>query len=102
MDDYSKGGWVYILQCNDKSYYTGSARVLKQRVWQHKTGIGANYTRKRLPVRLVFAQHFDRIDDAYRMEKQIQGWGHDKKRALIQGRFEDLPGLSKGRGKNIK
>ena len=90
-----KGGWVYILQCNDCSYYTGSARNLKERVLQHQSMKGANYTKKRLPVRLVFAKYFDRIDLAFAFEKKIQGWSHKKKQALIRGRFDLLPELSK-------
>lgn len=94
-----KGGWVYILQCADMSYYTGSSRVLKQRVLQHKTGQGAVYTKERLPVRLVFAEHFERIDHAFALEKQIQGWTRKKKQALIRGQLELLPSLSKNNQK---
>ena len=89
------GGWVYILQCADLSYYTGSARNLKQRVMQHKNAEGANYTKKRQPVRLVFAEHFDRIDHAFALEKRIQGWTRKKKQALIRGQLSTLPALSK-------
>ena len=99
MED-NKGGWVYILQCIDMTYYTGSARNLKQRILQHKDGEGANYTKKRLPVRLVFAEHFDRIDHAFALEKRIQGWGRKKKQALIQGKYELLPALSKNNQSN--
>ena len=87
--------WVYILECGDRSYYVGSTRDLDHRMQQHHDGLGGDYTRKRQPVRLVFAQEFDRIDDAYLREKQIQGWGRAKRQALIEGRFGDLPGLSR-------
>ena len=92
--DNDIGGWVYILQCADLSYYTGSTRILKQRVFQHQNGEGAVYTKKRLPVRLVFAEHFDRIDHAFALEKQIQGWSRAKKQALINRQFDLLPALS--------
>ncbi len=39
-------GYVYILKCCDGSYYTGSTRNLKVRLWQHQNGEGANYTKK--------------------------------------------------------
>ena len=87
--------WVYILQCSDQSYYVGSARDLWHRVEQHRLGKGAVYTRRRLPVVLVWAEEFDRVDDAYVMEKRIQGWSRAKRQALIAGRFDDLPGLAK-------
>jgi putative endonuclease len=67
--------YVYILRCSDSSYYVGSTRNLENRLWQHATGMGAKYTSTRLPVELVFAQEYERIDEAYAREKQIQG-GH--------------------------
>ena len=90
-------GYVYILECGDQSYYVGSTTNLPARIHQHQTGEGAAYTKRRQPVRLVWAQEFDRIDEAFAFEKQVQGWGREKRRALIEGRFDDLPGLSRNR-----
>jgi len=87
-------GWLYILQCSDNSYYTGSTKNLELRLAQHQQGEGANYTKNRLPVKLVFCQEFDRIDDAFYREKQVQGWSKKKKEALINGNFELLPNLA--------
>lgn len=89
--------WVYIVECADGSYYTGSTVDLERRLWEHNQGLGANFTKTRLPVRLVFAEPSDSIDTAFQREKQVQGWSRAKKRALIDGRWEDLPGLSRGR-----
>lgn len=86
---------MYILECSDGSYYTGSARHLGQRINQHLNGEGANYTRKRLPVKLVYMEEFPRIDEAYCREKQVQGWSRAKKLALINGDFKKLPELAK-------
>ena len=88
-------GYTYILKCNDDSYYTGSTVDLERRINQHEAGEGANYTRKRLPVKLVYCEEFQRIDDAFYREKQIQGWSRKKKEALIENRQEDLPFLSR-------
>lgn len=90
--------YVYILECGDGTFYVGSARNLETRLGQHQSGVGGNYTSKRLPVRLVFCEEFSRIDDAYDREKQVQGWGRAKRKALIDGRFSDLPGLSRSAG----
>jgi putative endonuclease len=87
-------GWMYILECSDGSYYTGSTNNLELRLLQHQKGEGANYTRKHLPVKLVFFEEFQRIDDAFAREKQIQGWNRKKKEALINGRFDKLPVLA--------
>ncbi len=88
-------GYVYILECSDGSYYTGSTKDLERRIQQHQAGEGAKYTRRRLPVKLIYSEEFDRIDAAFYREKQIQSWSRRKKQALIEGRLEDLPELSK-------
>ncbi len=90
--------WMYILRCADGSFYTGSTVDLEGRVWQHNEGLGANYTRKRTPVELVYAEDSDSIEDAYIREKQVQGWSRAKKIALIEGRQRDLRRLSERRG----
>jgi len=88
---------MYILRCRDGSFYVGSTRDIERRLAEHASGAGAAYTRRRLPVELVFSQYFDRIDDAYVSEKQVQGWSRAKRLALIDGRTELLPELSKKR-----
>jgi type I site-specific restriction endonuclease len=88
-------GYMYILQCVDGSFYTGSTKDLKLRLEQHKSGEGANYTSKHLPVKLVYYEVFDRIDAAFAREKQLQKWSRAKKIALIQGDLEKLKYLSK-------
>jgi putative endonuclease len=93
--------FMYILECRDKSFYVGSTWDLHQRVTQHQSGHGSEYTKRRLPVTLAFAAEFDRIEDAFLMEKRVQGWSRAKRQALIDGRHEDLPNLAKkdfGRG----
>ena len=87
-------GWVYILECSDKSYYTGSTKSLERRVAQHQAGEGAKYTQSRLPIKLVFSQEYQRVDEAFYIEKQVQGWSRKKKQALIDGNYEMLSVLS--------
>jgi putative endonuclease len=88
-------GFTYILECADGSFYTGSTKDLEKRLWEHNNGIGANYTKKRLPVELVYYEEYSRIDEAFYREKQIQGWSRRKKFALIEGKTELLPKLAK-------
>ncbi len=87
-------GYTYILECSDKSYYTGSTNNLELRIIQHETGFGANYTKKRLPVKLIYFEEYPRIDEAFYREKQIQGWSRKKKEALITGDFDKLSHLA--------
>lgn len=85
---------MYILLCADDSYYVGSTNNLELRVLQHQNGEGANHTKHRLPVKLVYYEEYERIDLAFYREKQVQGWNRKKKEALIKGTPELLPGLA--------
>ena len=87
--------YMYILECADGSYYTGSTWDVEKRVWEHQQRLGANYTKQRLPVKLVYSEEYERIDDAFNREKQVQGWSRRKKKASIEERMEDLPRLAK-------
>ena len=86
--------YVYILECSDGSYYTGSTIDLEKRLNQYHSGLGANHTKKRLPVTLVYTEEFTRIDEAFYRKKQIQGWNRRKKEALIEKNYDNLPELS--------
>jgi putative endonuclease len=86
---------MYILECVDGSYYAGSTVDLERRLQEHNNFRGANYTKKAHPVKLVYFEEYERIGEAFYREKQIQGWSHAKKKALVEGRHEKLPGLSK-------
>jgi putative endonuclease len=88
---------MYILKCANDIFYTGSTKNLDRRLKQHQCGEGANFTKKHLPVELVYFETFPRIDWAFNREKQIQGWSHGKKEALINGDFEKLKELSKSK-----
>ena len=90
--------FVYMLECVDGSYYVGSTVLLDARVQQHQLGLGADYTRCRLPVRLVWFEEHEHIGAAFAREKQIQNWGRAQRRALIEGRYADLPALARRRG----
>lgn len=88
-------GYMYILECFDLTYYTGSTIDIDKRIEEHQDGRGANYTKKRLPVKLIYVEIFSRIDNAFYREKQVQGWSRKKKEALINGKENELPRLSK-------
>ncbi|PIE47086.1 MAG: hypothetical protein CSA42_05215 [Gammaproteobacteria bacterium] len=89
--------YMYILQCNDNSYYTGSTYNLEKRLYEHQTGQGANYTAKRLPIKLIYSEQTDKIEDAYAREQQIKGWSRKKKEALMKNHYNELKILSKSK-----
>ena len=88
-------GYIYILECSDGSYYTGSTNDLELRISQHMNGEGSNHTRKRLPVKLLYFEQFSRIDAAFSREKQVQGWSRIKKEALIKDMPDKLNELAR-------
>lgn len=79
--------YMYILECSDGTYYTGSAKYLEKRVTKHNEGNGAKYTRGRLPVKLIYFEEYNNIGEALSREKQIQGWTKKKKKKLIENNF---------------
>jgi len=88
---------MYILQCSDGRYYTGSTNDLEKRMEEHQNGGGSNFTHKNLPVSLMYFEEFQRIDDAFFREKQIQGWSRKKKEALMNGKFDLLHELAQSK-----
>ncbi|MGZ4455779.1 MAG: GIY-YIG nuclease family protein [Nocardioides sp.] len=88
--------WTYLLECADGSFYVGSTIDLDRRLGQHAAGEGAAYTRprRRRPVRLRWCGQFERVEEAFRFEKQVQGWSRAKRIALIESRWHDLPELA--------
>ena len=87
--------YVYILQCSNGQYYTGSTKNIDKRLAEHQAGVGANFTRRHRPVKLVYYETFQRVEEAFRREKQIQGWSRKKKEAMICGDWDKLVGLAK-------
>ncbi|HAT8180347.1 TPA: GIY-YIG nuclease family protein [Legionella pneumophila] len=88
--------WVYILQCSDKSYYTGQTDDLEKRLTQHQDKmIPGCYTSTRLPIQLKFSQQFMSREEALIAERQIKGWSRRKKEALINGDWQALSDYSK-------
>ncbi len=85
---------MYILECYDGSYYVGSTVDLIRRLEQHQNGLGANHTKKRLPVALVYFEEYRSVAHAFYREKQVQGWRREKKQALIDGQYNQLPFLA--------
>jgi putative endonuclease len=88
--------YVYILECNDESYYTGVTNNLDERLAQQESGyVISCYTFKRRPLKLVYSIQMDDINQAIALEKQIKGWSRKKKQAFINEDWDKLKVLSK-------
>ena len=78
--------FVYIVECQDGSYYTGYTPVLKRRIKLHNAGRGAKYTRDRRPVKLVWHKRYKYFKLAFLEEKRIKRLPRAKKEKLVRER----------------
>ncbi|MEK7514189.1 MAG: GIY-YIG nuclease family protein [Patescibacteria group bacterium] len=77
--------FVYIVQCKDGSFYTGSSGNIEKRIWEHNFGKrGAKSIRGKRPVQLVYKEIFDSKIEALRREREIKGWPRIKKENLVK------------------
>lgn len=81
----SKKYYVYILECNDYSLYTGYTTDIDARVATHNKGLGAKYTRGRLPAELRYVEVFETKGEALKREYAIKQLSKQQKLALIGG-----------------
>jgi len=75
--------YVYVLLCEDGSYYTGYTKDIDLRVKQHRIGVGARYTKMHRPKRLVYTEEFSTIREAMKREKKIKQLSHKEKNKLV-------------------
>ena len=75
--------FVYILECKDKSFYTGITNDLERRLRAHNSGKGAKYTKARLPVRLIYREPHKTKEDSLKREIEIKKLKRSEKLDLI-------------------
>ncbi|MCK4497744.1 GIY-YIG nuclease family protein [Candidatus Bathyarchaeota archaeon] len=75
--------YVYLILCQDGSYYTGHTVNVEDRFAQHERGRGARYTRIHKPKRVVHVEEFRSRKEAIRREKAIKTLSHKAKRRLV-------------------
>ena len=78
--------FVYIVECNDSTYYTGYTNDLERRIKEHNDNKrGAKYTRYKRPVKLVWKKACKNQRFAMRIEKTIKGLKRKDKECIVQG-----------------
>jgi len=78
--------YVYILECKDKSLYTGITTDISKRVLAHNSGKGSKALLGRLPVKLLYNETLENRSQALVREAEIKNWERDRKIDLIRGR----------------
>jgi putative endonuclease len=83
-DDHAVGDWfVYIVECADRTFYTGITNNLERRVDDHNAGKGARYTRGRGPVALRYHEFQPDRSRASTRECEIKALSRQGKQKLI-------------------
>lgn len=78
--------YVYIIRCADDTLYTGVTTDVARRFEEHRTGVGAKYTRTHKAVELVYQEECVSRAAACKREAEIKSWPRSKKCALIRAR----------------
>lgn len=83
------GYYCYILECSDGTLYTGWTTDPERRLREHSAGRGADYTRSRRPLRLVYLESHPSRRSAMRRELEIKRRGRQHKLALIESQDDN-------------
>jgi len=75
--------YVYLLQCDDGSIYTGTTDDLARRLSEHKSKSGGHYTQSHKAEEILYTEQFPTRSAAMKREAQIKGWRREKKLALV-------------------
>ncbi len=97
-----KRSWVYIVECSDRSYYTGCTTNIEKRISEHNLGTVDGYTASRRPVRLLWSHEFGDIRYAIQAERMLKKWTRGKKEALMREDFELLKELARSTKTKLK
>lgn len=81
--------YVYILTCNDGTFYTGSTSNLVKRIHEHNTlKSGAHYTKIRRPVSLTYHETHNTYKEARSREAEIKRLTRQEKETLIKNTLQ--------------
>jgi putative endonuclease len=77
--------YTYILECRDKTLYTGITTDLNRRISQHNQRKGAKYFKRpgKIPAKLVYYETFSNRSEASKREYQIKRLKREEKLELI-------------------
>ena len=81
--NYSMSWFVYIVECKDRSLYTGITWNIRKRIVEHNSRIKTSLSQSKIPVKHVFWEKFKNRFAAAKREKEIKGWRREKKINLI-------------------
>ena len=74
---------MYVVECCDKTWYTGYTTDIVRRIKTHNAKKGAKYTRVRVPVKLLYFEEFETKSEATRAESLFKKLTRTKKEEYI-------------------
>jgi len=81
----AQSGWtLYILECRDRTFYTGIAKDLERRLHQHNDGRASRYTRSRRPVKVIYQEPCASRSEASIKEAAVKSLSRREKEILIR------------------
>jgi putative endonuclease len=90
-----KSSYIYMMSSSSRrALYTGVCASLEKRAWEHKNGLGGDFTRRYKCHRLVYFECFSNIESAIAREKEIKGWRRSKKNDLVESTNPDWKDLA--------
>ena len=75
--------YLYLLECEDGTIYTGITNDLERRLKAHQEKRGARYTRARGAKRMIHTEAFATKSEALRREIEVKGWTRQEKLHLV-------------------
>ena len=95
--------WLYLLECENGSFYTGYTKNLAIRYYQHKNGKqSARYTRSFKPIKIAQCWRlFDTIGTALKVERFIKNQDRKTKLLWIESPEELKSRVSKNMEKEL-
>jgi putative endonuclease len=75
--------FVYILLCQDGTFYTGYSKNVDSRIKLHANGRGARYTKAHPPQEVTYIETHTSRSEAMRRERAIKKLSHQQKQELI-------------------
>lgn len=75
--------YVYLIECENKSIYTGITTDIKRRFQEHKDKLGGHYTRAHKVKKILHTEKYKTRSEALKREFEIKSWPREKKLELV-------------------
>jgi putative endonuclease len=85
------GIWfTYIVECSDKTLYTGTTNDINERIDKHNKGTGAKYTKGRGPVKILYCHSFESRSEACKHEYELKQYSKNDKLSIIESMHNEI------------